>query len=170
MQYCTECGTKLEKKYLQKEGLIPFCHHCKEFRFPNFNVAVSMIILNMSGDKILLIRQYGMPDYNLVAGYVNKSESTEHALVRELQEEVGIEVSKFFFNKSEYFEETNTLMLNFICESINEKLNCDPDEVDYAEWFPVSEALRIIKQDSLAQEFLEYFLLRHKNFWSISYK
>ncbi|MNO15946.1 NADH pyrophosphatase [compost metagenome] len=159
MKYCMECGTELEGRYLEKEGMIPFCPHCQEFRFPVFNTAVSMIVLNMAEDKVLLIQQNGIPDYYLVAGYINKGESAEHALIRELREEVGIEVSKFFFNKSEYFGKTNTLMLNFICQSTNEILNFDTDEVDYAEWFTISEALQKIKQGSLAQKFLEYFLL-----------
>lgn len=158
MKFCTECGTALEEKHLQKEGMVPFCNHCNQFRFPNFNTAVSMVVLNASEDKILLIRQYGKPDYILIAGYVNKGESAEHALIRELQEETGIEISNFFFNKSEYFKKSNTLMLNFICKAISEKINWDSDEVDHAQWFTVSEARRNIKQGSLAQEFLEHFL------------
>lgn len=158
MSYCSECGTALEEKYLEKEGMIPYCQHCKEFRFPGFNTAVSMIVLNESENKMLLIKQYGKQDYILVAGYVNKGESAEHAVIRELQEEVGVKVSHLTFNKSEYFKKSNTLMLNYICKSNSEVLDCDMEEVDAAAWFPISEAREKIKQGSLAQGFLEHFL------------
>ncbi len=157
MKFCSECGTALEDKYLEKEGMIPYCLHCGQFRFPTFNTAVSIIVLNETEDKTLLIKQYGKDDYILVAGYINKGESAEHAVCRELHEEVGMEVIKLSFNKSAYFAKTNTLMLNYSCKVNGETLRYDKDEVDYAQWLTLSEARKQIKQHSLAQEFLEYF-------------
>ena len=52
---CPECGYKLVEKELEGEGLVPYCEKCNEFRFPMFNVAVSMIVVNESNGKILLI-------------------------------------------------------------------------------------------------------------------
>ena len=49
--YCYECGTKLEIKELEHEGLIPFCPKCKEFRFPIFSSAVNVVILNKEQTK-----------------------------------------------------------------------------------------------------------------------
>ena len=72
MNYCMECGTELEAKHLENEGNIPYCNSCEGYRFPVFNTAVSMVILNKEQDKILLIKQYGGADYILCAGYVNK--------------------------------------------------------------------------------------------------
>jgi len=71
MKYCMECGTKLETKYLENEGVIPFCPNCNEFRFPIYSCAVSMEVLNPDKNKVVLIKQYGR-DFNvLVAGYIN---------------------------------------------------------------------------------------------------
>lgn len=158
MKHCLDCGTLLEEKFLEKEGMIPYCGHCKAFRFPTFNVAVSMIVLNETEDKILLLRQKTMVGYNLVAGFVNKGEAAEHAVTRELQEEVGIELLDYRFNKSEYYEASNTLMLNFICKANSESLVCDEDEVDYAQWFSIEDTRATIEQGSLAHKFLEYFI------------
>ena len=55
MKYCSTCGHPLIVKELEHEGMIPFCEHCKEYRFPIFNTAVSMVVLNPQKDKILLI-------------------------------------------------------------------------------------------------------------------
>ena len=46
MKYCYECGTKLTEKFLENEGMIPYCETCQEFRFPIFSTAVSMEIFN----------------------------------------------------------------------------------------------------------------------------
>ena len=70
MKYCMACGTKLVAKYLDGEGEIPYCETCGEFRFPVFNTAVSMIVMNEDKTKIVLIKQYGRPHYILVAGYI----------------------------------------------------------------------------------------------------
>lgn len=56
MNYCMECGTKLELRHLENEGEIPFCSQCNQFRFPIFNTAVSMICIDVKNQKILLIQ------------------------------------------------------------------------------------------------------------------
>ena len=96
-KYCRECGTKLIKKELEHEGMVPFCPKCEQYRFPQYNVAVSMIVVNKAEDKILLIRQYGRPFFILVAGYVSRGESLEDAVRREVREETGMTVSSMKF-------------------------------------------------------------------------
>lgn len=157
MKYCIECGKKLEKRLLKNEGMIPYCPYCQEFRFPIFNTAVSMIVFNPTKDKILLIQQYGNPFNILVAGYVNHKENAESAVVREVKEEVGLNVEILSFNKSEYFEKSNTLIFNFVCLAEQEEFFLT-DEVDAAHWFSIEDAIHEIKPNSLAQKFLMYYL------------
>lgn len=164
MNYCMECGTELEGKHLENEGMIPYCNTCEGFRFPVFNTAVSMIILNKEQDKILLIKQYGGADYILCAGYVNKGEDAEQAAAREIAEELGLQTVGLRYNKSEYFEKNNTLMLNFSCIVASECLAGMTDEVDQAEWFSIEAAQANIKKDSLAQRFLENYLGKSSGF------
>ena len=158
MKHCMECGAKLELKYLEKEGMIPYCPICRAFRFPVFNTAVSMIVMNPSQDKILLIQQYGRKDYILVAGYVNKGECAEDAVVREVKEEIGLTVSDLHFNKSLYYEKSNTLLLNFSCTANSDSLEGMTDEVDLATWFSFEEARTNIRHGGPAHIFLEHFL------------
>lgn len=155
MNYCYECGTRLIEKELENEGIIPYCTKCGQYRFPIYSTAVSMIVQNPSRDKILLIKQYSKPDYVLVAGYINKGESAENAVIREVREEIGLDVKELKFNKSEYFKPTNTLMLNFLCVAESESLSAlNTDEVDFAKWFLFDDAKNNIKKNSLAQRFL----------------
>ena len=112
-KHCSECGAELIKKELEGEGLVPYCPHCQQFRFPMYNVAVSMVIINEQTGEILLIKQYGRPSFILVAGYVNRGEQVEHAVCREIKEETGMTVSHIKFNRTSFFEPSNTLRCNF---------------------------------------------------------
>jgi len=158
MNYCVECGTKLEMKFLEGEGDVPFCPACNQFRFPIFNSAVSMIVQNPQRNKILLIKQYGRDRYILVAGYINRGEGAEDAVVREVKEEIGLDVGSLKFNKSKFFEKSNTLMNNFSCVAASEDLSRMTKEVDIATWFTFEEAKNNIAHGSLAEEFLLAFL------------
>lgn len=157
MNYCMQCGTRLVLREHAHEGPTPWCENCGEFRYPVFNTAVSMIVMNEQHDKVLLIRQYGRPFYVLVAGYVNRGEDAEAAAAREVREEVGLEVLSARFNHSHYFAPTNTLMLNFTVTVAAPEVHAN-FEVDDWRWFDVEEARRSIKPNSLAQAFLNgYF-------------
>ena len=112
-KHCFECGTALIEKELEEEGIVPYCPKCQQYRFPMYNVAVSMIVVDEETGKILLIQQYGKLSYILVAGYVNRGEAEEHAVVREVREETGLEVEHLRFNRTKFFEPSNTLMCNF---------------------------------------------------------
>ena len=154
-----ECGTKLEDRFLKNEGMIPYCSSCEAFRFPVFSTAVSMEVLNPDRDKILLIKQYGKDRYILVAGYVNKGENAEDTVVREVKEELGLNVKELHFEKSEYFEPSNTLMLNFSCVVDSESLaHISEEEIDSCRWFSFKEAEANIAPGSLAGKFLARFL------------
>ena len=159
MKYCYECGNKLINKELENEGIIPYCEKCGEYRFPIFSTAVSMIVENQDKTKILLIQQYGSKDNILVAGYISKGESAEQAVIREVKEETGLDITELSYNKSEYFPKTNTLMINFVCTAADDDLSgVDSAEVDKAAWFSRSEAAEKIRPGSLAKKFLMNYL------------
>lgn len=168
MNYCTECGTKLELKYLENEGVIPYCKSCKKFCFPLFNVAISAIVYDPKGEKIVLIQQYGKDKNILVAGYVNKGENAEQTLVREVQEELHLHVTDCCYNMSEYFKKSNTLMLNFACIADSDDLShIAKPEVDYAAWYTPGEAKEAISHGSLAEKFLLAWLEKSEKFAKI---
>lgn len=155
MKHCRECGTKLVHKYLESEGRdIPFCSTCNQYRFPMYNVAVSMIVTDQKTEKILLIQQYGRQKYVLVAGYVNRKEAVEDAVIREVKEETGLDVISYQLNKTKFYEPSNTLMINFkVYVEDGSKIHCNK-EVDLYSWFSKEEAKNNIFPGSLAEEFL----------------
>ena len=147
-KYCHECGSKLTEKELENEGIIPFCPKCNQYRFPMYNVAVSMIVINKETNKILLVKQYRKPFYILVAGYVNRTEQLEHAVAREIKEETGMNVSSIKFNRTSFYEPSNVLMCNFTAFVENDSDFCPNEEIDDYSWFTYEEARKYIRENS----------------------
>ncbi|MBQ6060135.1 MAG: NUDIX domain-containing protein [Clostridia bacterium] len=154
MSHCQVCGTLLEGRELEHEGIVPFCPRCGEFRFPMYNVAVSMIVINEENRKTLLVKQYGKDFYRLVAGYVNRTEPLEHAVVRELKEETGMTAVRVRFNRTQFFEPSNTLMCNFTA-FVKDDSELSPNyEIDSWAWFSFDEARKNVNPEILAGRFL----------------
>ena len=165
MEYCYDCGTKLVIKELEHEGLIPYCNKCKKFVFPIFSAAVSMIILDKDEKNILLIKQYGKDFFRFVAGYINKGESAEEAVYREIDEEVGLKPFMIKPLKTAYFEKSNTLMYNFLakCDNLDVKTNY---EIDSYAWIDRNEVLKNLDEAKLAFKFFEFvYLMRNQLFF-----
>ena len=157
-KHCHECGAALIERELEEEGIVPYCPECGQYRFPMYNVAVSMVVINEQTGEILLIKQYGRPHFILVAGYVNRGEQLEHAVGREIKEETGMTVSRIKFNRTSFFEPSNTLMCNFTA-FVKDASEMDPNyEVDSYAWFTREEARANIRPDSLAEHFLVTYL------------
>ena len=158
--FCPACGARLVERALEGEGLVPYCEACAAFRFPQYNVAVSMIVRDAATGKILLIQQYGRPFYILVAGYVNRGESAEHAAAREIFEETGMTATRVRFNRTQFFEPSNTLMINFTAEVSDAAALHVNREIDRCAWFEPEAARANIKPGSLAARFLNAYLDR----------
>ena len=157
-KHCFECGTALVERELDGEGVVPYCPECQQFRFPMYNVAVSMIVINEQNGTILLIKQYSKPSFVLVAGYVNRGEQVEHAVGREIKEETGMTVSRIQFNRTSFFEPSNTLMCNFTAFVKDDSELSTNAEIDSFQWFSPEEARQNIRPNSLAERFLNAYL------------
>ena len=167
MDYCYQCGARLERRELEGEGVVPYCPACRAYRFPIYNTAMSTALLHPAQDRVLLLQQYGRKDYILLAGYVNRGESAEHALVREVHEEVGLTVTAYQYMQSCFFEPSNTLMLNFVSLAQTADLSGVTAEVDHAEWVPLERAVQIIKPHGPAEFFLRAIVQKLQTGWRL---
>ncbi len=156
MDYCYECGEKLIIKELEHEGMIPFCPKCNQYRFPIFSSAVSVIILDKDKKKTLLVKQYHTNKYRLVAGYINKGESAEEALVREMGEELGVKPIEYKLLKTLYFDKSNTLMINFY--AVLDNYNVNPNyEIDEYAWVDIEDCEANLAEAKIALQFFKYY-------------
>ncbi len=151
--YCRECGQKLSLRFCENEGLIPYCGQCEAYMFPQFSVAVSMVVTNRTQDKILLAKHAEDDDFILFAGYVKKGENAEKTVPREIKEELGLSVVKAKYMSSRYHAKKDVLMLNFIVvvEDTPIKLN---QEIEEARWCTPEDALSLIRKGTTAEFFL----------------
>ncbi len=160
--YCPVCGEKLALFVHDQEGLVPFCKHCEQFRFPQFATAVSMVVVNRAKDKVLLAKHKGQDDFILFAGYVKKGETAEKTVTREFREETRLNVVKYKYMSSRYHEPHNVLMLNFLVVAENGEIALDTSELDDAVWFDFDGAEKAVRKDSDAEAFLKSALAELK--------
>ena len=93
-----------------------------------------------------------------VGGHLEEGESPEDCLVREVREETGLHVTHMKFNRTRFFEPSNTLMCNFTAYVDNAKALHINQEIDRCKWFTPEEARVNIRPNSLAAWFLNAYL------------
>lgn len=151
--YCRDCGEKLTLRFLENEGLVPYCPKCEKFKFPFFPVAVAMVVTNRAENKVLLARHVGDEDYKLFAGYIKKGESAEKSIPRELREETKLNALKWRYLGSRFHDEKNLLMLGFLVTT-DEGEPVLNEEIEETRWCTPDVAREIIRKNSTAEAFL----------------
>ncbi len=152
--YCRQCGQKLSLRFCENEGLVPYCATCEAYMFPEFPIAVSMVVTNRAQDKILLAKHVEDDDFILFAGYVKKGENVEKTIPREIKEELGLEVVKTKYMSSRYHAKKELLMLNFIVVVEEKPLILAEEEIAEARWCTPQEAVELIRKNTTAEFFL----------------
>lgn len=98
--HCPRCGRRAMNA---KRAALVVCAECELVLFVAPSPAVGAILLDRE-DRVLLIRRAHEPGKGLLAvpgGFVDEGETAEHALRREIREEVGLELDEFVFLISE---------------------------------------------------------------------
>ncbi len=151
--FCRDCGEKLSLRFKENEGLVPFCPKCGKFKFPFFPVAVSMVVVRRSDNKLLLAKHVGDNDYKLIAGYIKKGDSAEKTIPRELKEETTLSALKWKYLASRYHDAKDILMLGYLvtCDDGDISLN---EEISEVRWCTPEGAREIIRKNSTAEFFL----------------
>ena len=155
LHYCPVCGKKLGLRQHPTDGPVPWCEACGDWRYPLFSTAVSVTILNPDRTKLLLIRQYGEPGFVFVAGYVDKGETAEYAVRREVKEELSMTAENLRFHKSRWYAPSETLMLHYSC-TVPEAEALPNTEVDAWEWVPVEDAMTALAPGLAAELYEDY--------------
>jgi 8-oxo-dGTP diphosphatase len=91
-RFCPRCGGLLEARLVEDRER-PVCRDCGFVFYVDPKVAVAVIVPR--GDGIVLGRRAidpGLGAWSFPSGYVDRGEVVEQAAVREVQEEIGVEV------------------------------------------------------------------------------
>lgn len=159
--FCPDCGEKLIQKPLGDEGDVPFCERCGKPWFEMFSSAVIVLVVNEDGEAALLRQDYISTEYrNLVSGYMKPGETAEETARREVQEEIGIEVTELRLVGTFWFAKKDMLMIGFIGHADNAELTLS-SEVDGAEWVAAEEAIKLVHpKGSVSYALLDAYLKR----------
>lgn len=153
--YCPHCGTKLFRKEIGDEGMIPFCEKCSIPLWDMFTTCIIAAVVNECGEIALLRQNYvSATKYVCVAGIMKIGESAEETVIREVKEETGQDVEKLEFISSYPYEKKEMLMLGYraVVKKQNFKLSV---EVDSAEWVKFEDALALLREGSIAWQLVK---------------
>lgn len=109
--------------------------------FPRTDPAM-ICLVHDGGDRLLLARQARWPErrYSVLAGFVEAGESLEACVVREIREEVGLDVSKVHYLGSQPWPFPRSLMVGFEALADPAQPLCFRDgEIAEAGWFTRAE-------------------------------
>lgn len=119
---------------------------------------VACFVINGKGQVLLQKRsankRYNSNKYALCAGHVQAGEKLENAMIREIQEEIGVEVTAE--NLHQYQERefsiraSNSHITYFyylICDKDEEDFIIQEEELSEVKWFDIDEVINMLKNN-----------------------
>jgi len=131
-RYCGQCGGELAAHSVDRARE---CLSCKRTFYPRLSPCI--IVLVTRGELLLLARGDHHPEgmYSTLAGFIEPGETAEHAVHREVREEVGIEISNLEYWGSQPWPFPHQLMLGFYAEYKQGELIFEDEEITEADWW-----------------------------------
>lgn len=154
-QFCGRCGDRMLVD-TDERGMR--CQPCGTINYPR--IAPCIIVLVTRGEELLLARNanFPRPMYSTLAGFIEAGETAEETLVREVREEVGVEVRNVQYFQSQSWPFPNQLMLGFFAEYAGGEIVCDLTEIADAHWFHYSELPMIPPVSSISGQLIQHYI------------
>jgi NAD+ diphosphatase len=154
-QYCGCCGTPTTQLPTER---VKRCPKCGLTNYPRLSPAV--IVLISRGEEVLLARAPRFPPgmYSVLAGFVEPGESLEETVVREVREEVGIEIKDIRYFGSQPWPFPNSLMIGFTATYASGEIVVQPEELTDAAWFHKQNLPQVPPKLSIARKLIDWFV------------
>jgi len=155
--FCGRCGTQTVTKQTERSRQ---CPSCGQSHYPR--VAPAVMALVRRGDELLLARSPHFPPgmHSALAGFVEPGESLEECLMREVKEEVGVEVTNLRYFSSQPWPFPHSLMIAFNCEWAGGDIVPDPSEIEAAGWFGLESLPVLPNKVSIARRLIDAAIAR----------
>ena len=130
-RFCGQCGQPTRPVSGERAMR---CAACELLVYPRISPCV--IVLVNRGDELLLARNHRFPAgmFSALAGFIEPGETAEHAVHREVREEVGLAVGALRYAGSQPWPFPHQLMLGFYAEHRGGDAVADGDEIVEARW------------------------------------
>ena len=115
--YCPLCGSKLSRQSI--DGVQRLACESASCRFVYWNnpTPVVAVLVRVDGAYILARNAHWPSDvFSVLTGFLEEGESSEAAAIREVAEELGLEVRDARFIGHFSLRERNQLIIAFVCE------------------------------------------------------
>ncbi|HEX7665425.1 MAG TPA: NAD(+) diphosphatase [Polyangiaceae bacterium] len=151
-KFCGRCGTPTVRSAKER---CAECPKCDLHTYPRISPAI--ITLVRKGDQALLASNAKFPGvfYSTLAGFADIGESLEETLVREVKEEVGVDVHHVRYFGSQPWPFPNSLMIAFTAEWKSGEIAIDPSEISDAKWFEANALPPIPPPLSIARKLID---------------
>jgi len=156
---CGRCGTGTLPVLTERAKR---CPNCGLVIYPRISPAI--IVLITRGEKILLARSPRFPAemHSVIAGFVEAGETLEHAVCREVQEEVGIEIKNIRYFASEPWPFPDSLMIAFVAEYAAGEIKIDNNEIIAAGWFDRESLPPLPAPMSISRALIDHWMEQKK--------
>jgi len=145
--FCGVCGNP---NLLRSAGHRMVCSNeeCSRESFPRIDPAIIVLVTNK--DACLLGRNAKWPpkQFSTLAGFVEPGESLEDAVVREVFEEVQVQLQDIRYVSSQPWPFPASAMCGFYAEAIDRSCGTS-DEVEEAQWFTVNSLTQAVLKDEI---------------------
>ena len=154
-QFCGRCGSAMQADESERAMR---CPPCGVVNYPR--IAPCVIMLVTRGEELLLAQNINHPAgmYSTLAGFIEAGETVEETLIREVKEEVGLDVGGLRYFQSQSWPFPNQLMLGFFAEYRGGEIVCDPSEIADARWFHYRELPRVPPPASVAGQLIRQYV------------
>jgi NAD+ diphosphatase len=151
-RYCGKCGTPTTRKPGEFSMM---CSACGLVSYPRISPAVMVLISR--GDELLLARGHRFKPgvFSALAGFVEAGETLEQCAVREVREEVGIEITNLRYFGSQSWPFPDSLMVAFFADYAGGTIQPDPSEIEDAGWFSRDALPALPEPMSLAWQMID---------------
>jgi NAD+ diphosphatase len=100
--------------------------------------------------------------YSVLAGFVEPGETLEEAVVREVKEEVGVDVKEIRYFGSQPWPFPHSLMIGFTAAYEGGEISLDDVEIEEAGWFTVDNLPSIPGKISIARKLIDWFIAKQE--------
>jgi NAD+ diphosphatase len=151
-RFCGRCGAPTEAR---PDERVRACPACRLAVYPRLSPAVMALVRR--GSEILLARGPHFPPgmYSALAGFVEPGETLEQCVLREVEEEVGVRVSRIRYFASQPWPFPNSLMIAFVCDWESGELRPQEGEIEEAKWFDVLQLPKLPSRISIARRLID---------------